>query len=360
MTFREGRRRVANLLDVSQWKLTPYQILVLGFASLIFGGASVLSLPFASQTGNSIPFLDALFTATSAVCVTGLVVLETGTQFSWLGQLVILFLIQVGALGIMTLSTLFALVIGKRIRLKERLLMQEALNQLTVAGVVRLTIYIVKTTLLIELIGGTLLALLWFQDLGWKGFYFGYWHAVSAFCNAGFDLFGSVSGPYSSLTAYSDHLAVNIVIIVLILLGGIGFPVLYDVWSSRSFREYSLHSKLVLITSAVLIFFGAAMVLLLENSNPATIGEFPIHSKFLASLFQSVTARTAGYNTIEIGKLYDGSLLLLIVLMFIGASPSSTGGGIKTTTAAVLVIAISAMVRGRTEAARPRSRPLGS
>lgn len=350
MTLREGQRRVANLLDLSQWKLTPYQILVLGFASLIFFGAIVLMLPFASRTGEPISFLDALFTATSAVCVTGLTVLETGTHFSVWGQLVLLFLIQVGALGIMTLSTLFALLIGKRIRLKERLLMQESLNQLTVSGVVRLTIYIVKTTLIIEMIGGTLLALVWFQDLGWKGVYFGYWHAISAFCNAGFDLFGTVSGPFTSLTAFADHVIVNCVVMVMIVLGGIGFPVLYDAWSSRTFDEFSLHSKIVLVTSATLVFSGAILIYLMETNNPATFGELPYHSKFLASLFQSVTARTAGYNTVDVGKMYDGTLLLMIILMFIGASPSSTGGGIKTTTAAVLFIAIGALARGRTEA----------
>jgi len=345
-----GKQSVANLMDLSQWRLTPYQILTLGFAALIVVGAILLSLPIASQTGERTAFLDALFTATSAVCVTGLVIHDTGTHYSYFGQTVILVLIQAGGLGIMTMSTLFALLVGKKIRLKERLLMQEALNQMTVAGVVRLTVYIIKITLLIEFIGGTLLALFWFPELGWQGVYFGYWHAVSAFCNAGFDLFGSVSGPFSSLTAYADHIAVNVLICGLIFLGGIGFPVLHDIWSSRSFQEFSLHSKIVLVTSALLIASGACLIFIFEYANPNTLGPLPIQGKLLGSLFQSVTPRTAGYNTIDISKLYDGTLLLLIILMFVGASPSSAGGGIKTSTAAVLIIAIVAMIRGKQDA----------
>ncbi len=350
MTFFDGRQRVTNLMDLDQWRLTPYQILVIGFASLVIFGAFLLTLPISTQSGERTVFIDALFTATSAVCVTGLVVVDTGTYYSYFGQTILLLLIQVGALGIMTMSTLFALLIGKKIRLKERLLMQEALNQLSVSGVVRLTIYIIRTTLLIEFIGGTLLALLWYQDMGWQGVYFGYWHAASAFCNAGFDLFGPVSGPYSSLTAYTDHIAVNITIAGLIILGGLGFPVLHDIWSSRSFSEFSLHSKIVLITSAILIAAGALLIFVFEQANPNTMSQLPIQTKWISSLFQSVTSRTAGYNTIDIGKMYDGTLLLLIILMFIGASPSSTGGGIKTSTAAVLVIAILALARGRHDA----------
>ena len=350
MSLFEGNTRVANLMDLSQWRLTPYQVLVLGFAAMILVGALLLTLPVASQSGQGTPFLDALFTATSAVCVTGLIVVDTGTHFSLFGQMVIICLIQAGGLGIMAMSTLFALLIGKKIRLKERLLMQEALNQLTDAGEVRLTIYIVQITLLIEFIGGTILALRWYPELGLKGIYYGYWHAVSAFCNAGFDLFGPITGKFSSITAYVDDITVNLTIAGLIILGGIGFAVMHDVWTSRTFARLSLHSKIVLVTTAVLIVAGAVLLFFFEHANPDTLAPLSTQGKILGSFFQSVTPRTAGYNTLDIGKMYDSSLLLLIIFMFIGASPASTGGGIKTSTTAVLVLATWALIRGRSDA----------
>ena len=346
----EGNKKVANLMDLSQWRLTPYQVLALGFAGLVLLGALLLTLPVASQSGQGTPFIDALFTATSAVCVTGLVVVDTGTHYSSFGHTVIILLIQVGGLGIMAISTLFALLIGKKIRLKERLLMQEALNQLSVSGVVRLTIYIIRVTLLIEFIGGTILALRWYPEMGPKGIYYGYWHAISAFCNAGFDLFGAVHGPFSGITAYVDDIVVNLTIAGLIILGGIGFAVMHDVWESSSFLRLSLHSKIVLITTATLIFAGAGLIYLFEHANPDTLKPLSLQGKILGSFFQSVTPRTAGYNTLDISKLYDGTLFLLIILMFVGASPASTGGGIKTSTTAVLMLAIWALVRGRSDA----------
>ena len=346
----EGNKKVANLMDLSQWRLTPYQVLALGFAGLVLLGALLLTLPVASQSGQGTPFIDALFTATSAVCVTGLVVVDTGTHYSSFGHTVIILLIQVGGLGIMAISTLFALLIGKKIRLKERLLMQEALNQLSVSGVVRLTIYIIRVTLLIEFIGGTILALRWYPEMGPKGIYYGYWHAISAFCNAGFDLFGAVHGPFSGITAYVDDIVVNLTIAGLIILGGIGFAVMHDVWESSSFLRLSLHSKIVLITTATLIFAGAGLIYLFEHANPDTLKPLSLQGKILGSFFQSVTPRTAGYNTLDISKLYDGTLFLLIIMMFVGASPASTGGGIKTSTTAVLMLAIWALVRGRSDA----------
>ena len=350
MTLFEGRKRVVNLMDISQWRLTPYQILVLGFACLILFGSLLLTLPIASQSGEVTPFVDALFTATSAVCVTGLVVVDTGTYYSSFGHTVIILLIQAGGLGIMAMSTLFALLIGKKIRLKERLLMQEAMNQLTISGVVRLTIYIIRVTLLIEFIGGTILAIRWYPEMGAKGIYYGYWHAVSSFCNAGFDLFGPITGKFSSITSYVDDITVNLTIAGLIILGGIGFAVMHDVWSSRSFVKLSMHSKIVLVTTGVLIVVGSILIYMFEHANPDTLAPLSAQGKILGSFFQSVTPRTAGYNTIDIGKMYDGSLLLMVILMFIGASPASTGGGIKTSTTAVLVLAIWALIRGRSDA----------
>ena len=337
------RKNVGNLLDIRKWRLTPYQILALGFAGLILFGAGLLTTPFASATGESLTFIDALFTATSAVCVTGLVVVDTGTRFSLFGQLIIIGLIQVGGLGIMTMATLMALLMGKKIKLKERLVMQEALNQLTVSGIVRLTRYIIKTTLIIEFIGGTILAYHWYQEYGSKGIYFGYWHAVSSFCNAGFDLFGD----FRSLTAYVDDVTVTLVVSSLIILGGIGFSVMYDIWDNKRFRRFSLHTKVVLATTAFLIVFGTGVIFALEWNNPETLQGLSLESKLLASYFQSVSPRTAGYNTVSISGMNTATLFFIVILMFIGASPGSTGGGVKTSTVGVLAAAIWALIRGR-------------
>lgn len=327
-------------------KLTSYQTLVLGFAALILFGALLLMLPAASASGHSLNFLDALFTATSAVCVTGLVVVDTGTQFSLWGQLIIIVLIQIGAIGIMTASTLFAILLGKKIQLKERLLMQEALNQLSLEGVVRLTLNVVKMTLLIECIGGTLLAIRWYGDFGLQGIYFGYWHAISNFCNAGFDLFGN----FRSLTGYTGDIIVNFTIMALITLGGIGFTVLADLWHYQTFAKLQLHTKLVLTASLLLLAAGFLVIAVLEYNNPATLGPLPWFDKLLAALFQSVTPRTAGCNTIDIGSLQPATLFFIIILMFIGASPASTGGGVKTSTFGVGLAALWSLLRGSNSA----------
>ena len=342
--------KIANLLNIAEWKLTPYQVLVLSFAGLILIGTLLLMTPLASANGEGLSFIDALFTATSAVCVTGLTVVNVGTYFSLFGQLVLISLVQIGGLGIMAMTTLMAILIGKRINLKERLLMQEALNQLTVAGVVRLTQYIIKMTLLIEFIGGTFLAIRLYSDLGLKGIYFGYWHAVSSFCNAGFDLFGSVTGHFSSAIGYAEDIVVNLILSFLIILGGIGFTVIADVWTNRRLSRFSLHTKVVLFTTLVLIALGALVIFLLEHDNPETMANLSWNGKVMSSYFQSVTARSAGWNTVDMSKLTDATLLFMTILMFIGASPASTGGGIKTTTACVLVAATWALIRGRSDA----------
>ncbi len=334
---------VSRILNPYRWHLSTYQILVLGFAGLILSGVALLMTPYASKSGGTLRFVDALFTATSAVCVTGLVVVDTGTYFSVFGQSVILLLIQIGGLGVMTVATLVAVLSGKKINLKERLLIQEATNQLDLAGVVRLTLYIIRATLLVELVGGTILALRWFQDFGLKGIYFGYWHAVSAFCNAGFDLFGE----YRSITGYVGDLTVNGVIASLIVVGGIGFPVVADLWNCRQTRRFSLHTKVVLTTTVLLIVLGAGFIFVAEYGNAKTLSDLPPADKVMASLFQSVTARTAGYNTVDIGLLREGTLLAIIFLMFVGASPSSMGGGVKTSTAAILFISLVGSVTGK-------------
>lgn len=325
-------------------KMTPAQVLAVGFISVILTGAVLLTLPAASAAGESTGFIDALFTSTSAVCVTGLVVVDTGTHYSIFGQLVILLLIQVGGLGFMTMATLFALIMGKRINLKERLIIQESLNQITMEGVVRLVRSVLLITFLIEGTAALILGIRWSFDYGLaRGLYFGLFHSISSFNNAGFDLFGE----YRSLTLYASDPVVNLVVTGLIILGGIGFSVIVDIYTWRSWRKFSLHTKVVLFTTFILLACGTAAIFLLEFNNPKTLAPLSPQGKVLASWFQSVTPRTAGYNTLIIGDLRSATQFLIILLMFIGASPGSTGGGIKTTTFGTLVSAIWAMIRGR-------------
>ncbi|UUZ86593.1 TrkH family potassium uptake protein [Paenibacillus sp. P26] len=292
--------------------------------------------------------MDALFTATSATCVTGLVVVDTGTTFSVFGQIVIILLIQVGGLGFMTMATLVAFVLKKRISLKERLILQEAMNQGSMEGIVRLIRKVIFYSLTIEFAAAVLFAIRWSFDLGpGRAIYYGIWHAISFFNNAGFDLFGSVTGPFSALTAYADDVLVNVVSMGLIILGGIGFIVIADVVDYKKCRKLSLHSKIVLSMTAALILVGAVVMFIFEYSNPKTLGSLNWTGKILASFFQSVTPRTAGANTIDIGGMRQASQFFMIILMFIGASPGSTGGGVKTTTFTVLIGAVIAMIRGK-------------
>jgi len=330
--------------EVWPFQLTPARILVMGFAGVIFLGAFLLTLPVATVDGQGLKFIDALFTATSAVCVTGLVVVDTGTTFTTFGKVVIISLIQIGGLGFMTMATLFFILIGKRIGLRERMVMQEALNQVSIEGIVRLTKYVIFATLIIEGLGALILTVSWLDDLGWpKALGYGLFHAISSFCNAGFDLFGE----FRSLTGFVDDPVVNLVVSTLIIIGGIGFTVLADVYQKRSFRKYSLHTKMVLFITLVLLVFGTIMIFLLEQNNPKTLGHLSLSGKVLASYFQSVTPRTAGYNTLDIAGLTTATQFFIVILMFIGASPGSTGGGIKTTTFGSLVAAVWAMVSGK-------------
>lgn len=325
-------------------QLNPAQILVLGFALIILIGAILLSTPFVTQTGESTGFLKALFTSTSAVCVTGLVVVDTGTHWNMFGQIVILSLIQIGGLGIMTMATSVALIIGRKISLRSRLIMQEALNQFTIQGVVKLTKYILFTTFIIEGIGAFLLAMNFIPEYGVpKGIFFGIFHSISAFCNAGFDIIGGGR----SLTQYTENLSVNFIIMSLIILGGLGFTVIIDLLKNRSYKKLTLHSKIVVMMTCVLILVGFVLFFALEFNNPATLQNLSLKGKFSAAMFQSVTTRTAGFNTIDLSQMYDSSKLLTVVLMFIGGSPGSTAGGMKTTTIALIVLLIISVVKGR-------------
>ena len=326
------------------YSLDPPKVLVAGFALIIILGAFLLTLPIATTSGKGLLWLDALFTSTSATCVTGLVVVDTGTTFTMFGQLVILSLIQIGGLGFMTFATLFAFLLGKRISLKERLLLQEALNNLSVEGIVRLVKRILIFTIVIELIGAILLATRFAFDMPLpRAIYYGIFHSVSNFNNAGFDLMGE----FRSLTGYVEDPLVTLVVCMLITLGGIGFIVMNEVYEYRQTRRFSLHTKVVFFTSSLLVVLGTVLIFLFEFNNPKTLQPLSMSGKFLGSLFQAVTPRTAGANTLNIPDLTQPTLFLIIILMFIGASSGSTGGGIKTTTLATLLGAVWSQIKGK-------------
>ncbi|MTI71555.1 MAG: Trk family potassium uptake protein [Firmicutes bacterium] len=325
-------------------KLHPTQIIVLGFSSVILIGAILLNLSIASKNGQSVGFVNALFTSTSAVCVTGLVVVDTATHWTSFGQIVILSLIQIGGLGFMTMATLFALLVGKRITLKERLVMKEELNQFKVSGVVRLTKYILVLTFVVEFIGALLLSIRFIPIYGVKkGIGLSIFHSVSAFCNAGFDLIGN----FRSLTPFSSDILISVTICLLIVLGGLGFRVILEIIQGRRFKRFSLHTKLVITITILLIFIGSFSIYILEYNNPDTMADLSMKGKVLTSVFHGITPRTAGFNTLPTDKLTTGSIFLTIVLMFVGGSPGSTAGGIKTTTIGVLIATILSVIRGR-------------
>lgn len=329
---------------------TPAQILAIGYFSIILIGTILLMLPPATTGNGGLDFIAALFTATSATCVTGLIVVNTSTAFTVFGQLVIMILIQVGGLGIMTMSTMIAFVVGKKITLKERLVLQEDLNQFKISGVVRLVRYVLMVTLIIEGIGATILfiRLVQIYDIG-KAFYFSIFHSISAFNNAGFDLFGN------SLESFTGDIIINFVVIILIILGGIGFAVVAELYNSGvnkkgkyiDFNKTSLQTKIVLTITVILLVIGFLSILGLEYNNNETMGQLPLGEKLMSSFFLSVTPRTAGFNTIPTGSLNSSTLFLVIVLMFIGASPGSTGGGIKTTTFGVLLLTVWSLITGK-------------
>ncbi len=328
--------------SVLEW--SPPRILVCGFAVIILLGAFLLSLPMASSTGERLPFIDALFTATSATCVTGLVVVDTGTYFSIWGQIILMVLFQLGGLGFMTMATLVALVLRKKISLRERLILQEAMNQSSMEGIVRLIRRVIIYSLTIEFIGFLLFSLRFMIDMPpGKAMFFGAFHAVSLFNNAGFDIFGD----YRSLTLYVTDPVINLTAILLIVTGGLGFVVIADLLDFRKNRRLSLHSKVVLTMTGSLLAAGTIVIFIFEFSNVKTLGSLDLAGKAWASFFQSATPRTAGANTLDFAALRQATLFFIIILMFIGASPGSTGGGIKTTTFATLIGAAISMIRGR-------------
>lgn len=338
------RHKIINKIN----KLQPTQIMIIGFALIILLGTLLLSLPVASQNGKNTNFLTALFTSTSAVCVTGLAVVDTGTHWSLFGQAVILLLIQVGGLGFMAVATLFVLIAKKKVNLKERLLIQESLNQFDLSGLTKLTKQILIITFTAELLGTLFLSTEFVPKLGlFKGLWFSIFHSVSAFCNAGFDIMGEVSGPFTSLTSFVNNYTVSATISLLILLGGIGFPVIVEILKckkNKNFKRISVHSRIVLKTTAFITILSTILLMIVEFHNYKTIGNFSFNSKILASLFQSVTARTAGFNTYDLSLMTGSGIFIMIILMFIGASPVSTGGGVKTTTLMTIILYVKSSI----------------
>ncbi len=325
---------------------TQTQIIALGFFIMIVSGTLLLMCPFSSRSGTMANPLDALFTATSASCVTGLVTCDTYRQWSLFGQLVILGLIQIGGLGFMTIATLFSFLLRRKISLRERGILQESVNSNQIGGIVRLVRMILKGTFFFEGIGAVLLSVRFVPMLGAaEGIYYGIFHSVSAFCNAGFDLMGRYE-PYSSLVRFQDDWLVNLVMIALIVTGGIGFLVWNDLWLHRwHWGKYTLHTKIVLVVTAVLLLGGAVLFYLLEGN--ALFADQTAAGKLWSSLFASATVRTAGFNTADVAGFSDSSKLLHILLMVVGGSPGSTAGGIKTTTLAVLFIGVWANMNHR-------------
>lgn len=322
-------------------RLNPPQILALGFGILILIGAILLNLPMSSKSGESIGFINALFTSSSCVCVTGLVVVNTAEHWTTFGHLVIISLIQMGGLGFMTMATVVALFLGKKITLKERLVIKEQLNQDSMSGLVKLTKYVIYATLSVELLGALILSTRLIPIYGFKtGVWYSIFHAISAFCNAGFDLFGD------SLAPYVGDVVLNLTISGLIIIGGLGFSVYIDISRKKSFKKLNLHSKLVILISLSLLILGTISIFLIEYNNPGTFKYLTLKEKTLAAFFQSVITRTAGFYSVPLSKLHESTVFIMIILMFIGGSPGSTGGGIKTTTFGVLFLTTISVIKG--------------
>ena len=321
---------------------SPFRIIIFGFLLVIFMGSFLLMLPVSTKTGECTPFLDALFTSTSAVCVTGLVIHDTATYWSNFGQSVIILLIQIGGLGVITVAGAFAILSGRKIGLMQRSTMQEAIAAPNVGGIVRRTGFILKTALAVELFGAVLLFPVFFREFGLlKGAWYSLFHSISAFCNAGFDLMG-VKAPFSSLTDYAGNPEISIVIALLIAIGGIGFLTWEDIRTNGlHFQKYRMQSKVILTVTGALILIPTIYFFLFEFT------QAPMGERVLLSFFQAVTPRTAGFNTADLTAMSETGQFVIIILMLIGGSPGSTAGGMKTTTFAVLLANTLAVFRRR-------------
>lgn len=326
------------------FKLKGVQILALGFILLILVGALILTLPISTTSGESTNFLDALFTATSAVCVTGLIVVDTGSYWNSFGQTVIMILIEIGGLGFMSFTTLIAIILGKKITLRERLILQDAMNTFNIQGLVKMVKYVLVFTVSVQFFGALLLSTQFVPEHGLgRGIFYSIFHSISAFCNAGFD----VLGKSNSLISYNSNVVVITVISSLIIIGGLGFTVWSELYSSKSLKRVSLHSKMVILMTTVLVLGGAILMFLFEHNNVNTMANMSFVDKVMNSFFASVTPRTAGFNSISTEGMTTAGQFLTIILMFIGGSPGSTAGGIKTTTIGILIVTVICVVRGR-------------
>ena len=327
----------------SRRQFSPAQVLVLSFTGLILSGAVLLRLTI-SATREPLTLLDAMFTATSAVCVTGLIVVDTPNDLTVFGQLVVLLLIQLGGLGYMAVTTVVGVALGRQLSLHERLTLQEALNVRSMEGLARFVLTVLKLTLAFELTGAAVLAARWADDFGvGQAAYYGLFHAISAFNNAGFALFSD------SLMQFRGDWIVNLIVTTLVICGGLGFVVLTEIGRVREYRRFSTHTRLVITLTAALIVGTTLLIWLIERNNPRTLGSLGVSESFLAAYFQAVTPRTAGFNTLDVGAMLPPSLFLIILLMFIGAAPGGTAGGVKISTFSITVAVIWGMVRGAPE-----------
>lgn len=330
------------------WKikrtLSSSQVIILGFAAVILLGSLLLMLPVSTRDGQGARFFDAIFTATSAACVTGLVVQDTALYWSTFGQAVILLLIQIGGMGVVTFAVLVALAAGQKISLWQRGAMQDSISAPKIGGIVQLTGFVITTTAVLELLGAAALAPVFCREFGLlQGLWYSLFHSVSAFCNAGFDLMG-VRAPFSSLTSFATQPVVNLVIMALIVVGGISFMTWEDVRTNGlRVRRYRMQSKVILTATALLIALPALYFFLVE------FAALPLGERFWGALFQSVTARTAGFNTLDFGRMSEGGVAVMIVLMLIGGAPGSTAGGMKVTTLAVMLSTAVSVFRHRTD-----------
>ena len=314
-------------------RLSSFQVILLGFAGVILLGALLLMLPISSAERVITPFNEALFTSTSAVCVTGLVVKDTGSYWSSFGQAVIITLIQIGGLGVVTIAASFSMLAGRRISLMQRSTMQDAISAPKVGGIVKLTKFIITGTFIIEAVGAVSMMPVFCKNFGAKGIWMSVFHSVSAFCNAGFDILGTEGNQFCSLTPYTSNPVINITVMLLIVIGGIGFLTWDDICNNKfKIKKYSMQSKIILLTSLILILLPAIYFFIFDYS------DYSIGNRLLASLFQSITTRTAGFNTTDLTKLTRPSQAIMIFLMLVGGSPGSTAGGLKTTTMAVLIL----------------------
>lgn len=324
---------------------TPFQFIIFGFAAVILVGTILLILPISSKSGQFTPLNEALFTSTSAVCVTGLVVQDTASYWSIFGQIIILIMIQIGGMGVITVAASLALISGRKISLMQRSTMQEAIAAPKMGGIVRLTGFVIRITFLLELLGAIIMMPVFLKDFGLKGIWMAVFLSISAFCNAGFDITGTVEKPFVSLTSYIGNPVINITIVLLIVIGGIGFLTWDDIRANKHhFKRYRMQSKVILVTTGILILIPTLYLYFAEFT------ELPGKQRILASLFQAVTPRTAGFNTADLTLFSSAGQAILIVLMLIGGSPGSTAGGMKTTTIAVLFANAMAVFRKKEDA----------